>query len=110
MKRIATGLAVAAASVALATPVAAGNDNGPPPGLDEDIVLDCDAVQMSLHSGEGRSGWLDGGKWAIVTIETNYEGETVYAKTYGHGPKGETLDCTFEDGPVELFVTVVNVQ
>ena len=29
---------------------------------------------------------------------------------YGQGPEGETLDRTAENGPLPLFVTVVEIQ
>lgn len=111
MKRILMSLVIAVAALAFVTSAAhAANENGPPPGLDADSVITCDGVETTVQSGQGRSGWLNGEKWAIVTIEATFEGETVFAKTYGNGPSGETMDCTGGSGPFALFVTVVKVQ
>lgn len=109
--KILTSLAAVVGGLAFASgPVSAGNDNGPPPGLELDDVLVCDGVETNIHAGEGRSGWYNGEKWTLVSVQTDFEGETVFEKQYGGGPRGETVECTGSFGPYELVLVLVAVQ
>lgn len=112
MKRVLTAVAIVASGIGFAGPVSAGNDNGPPPGLQPaDLVYECDGgLTATVSSGNGRSGWINGEKWALVSIDVTYDGDSVYSKEYGNGPSGDTMSCSATDGLFEVTINVVEVQ
>jgi hypothetical protein len=115
MKRIPTSLAVVAGTILLAAPVSAGTDNGPPPGLDpDDLTYECtdgvDSTTATVHSGNGRSGWINGEQSILISIEATVDGQAVYSRTYGKGPRGHRIDCFAVDGPISVSITAVQVQ
>lgn len=94
------GLGLAAGTAEAATP----------PGIAKqhpvfgNVVCD-DGSTPTVFSGGGRSGWVDGTLYVITsaTFQATFvpnDGSPpiseTFTKTYGAGPKGDTLSCTSE--------------
>ena len=113
MRRVAIGLGLALVTVGASGAVASAG-NVPPGGLKKGTEpYQCEGIgTVNIIAAGGRVG-IDadtGDRYALreITVTDQATDAVLYAKSYGRGPRGESIECTaeFSDPMGDVLVTV----